>query len=145
MRTKVLSSLAAAVLVLSACGGGGASGDQGKAADLLVSSAKAEGIDVDKGCVDKVAEKLSDEDAKLIVAAGADGDADLSPAGEALQSELFSCVDIDSLIDQMMSEIGDEEGVDKECLRGVLESLSADQLSSGDMPDSLFECIDLGG
>lgn len=145
MRTKVLSALAAAVLVLSACGGGGASGDQGKAADLLVSSAKAEGIDVDKDCVDKVAEKLSDEDAKMIVDSGTDGDPDLSAAGEALQNELFSCVSMDSLIDQMMAEIGDQEGVDKDCLRGVLEGLSSDQLASGEMPDSLFECIDLGG
>ena len=146
MRTKVLSSLAATVLVLSACGGGGgASGDQGKAADLLVSSAEAEGIDVDKGCVEKVADKLSDADAKLIVAAGADGDADLSAAGEALQTELFDCVDMDSLIDQMMDEIGDDPSVDKDCLRGELEDLSRDQLATGDLPDSLFECIDLGG
>ena len=151
MQTRIISSLAAAALVLSACGGGGdggggsASGDQAKAADMIVTSMEAEGIDVDSGCIDKLATQLSDEDAKKIVEAGTDGEPELSAEGEALGDEIFGCVDMSSLVDQMMETIGDQPGVDKDCLREVLEGLTAEQLQSSEMPDSLFECIDIGG
>ncbi len=147
MRKHIISSLAAAALVLSACGGGGGdlSGDQAKAVDLLVSSAEAGGVEVDKGCVEKVAEKLSDADAKAIVDSANGDDPDLGGAPEELQSELFSCVNMDSMIDSMIDEIGDQPGVDKDCLRGILEDLSPDELAAGEMPDGLLDCIEISG
>ena len=143
MRTRIISSLAAATLLLSACGGG-ASGSQGKAADLLIKSAADENIDIDKGCAQDLAKKLSDADAEKIVAAG-DGDTQLSPAGEALTTEMLGCVDIDSLIDSLIEQIGEQPGVDKDCLRDVLKDLDPEALAGGDIPDGIVECIDLGG
>lgn len=145
MRTRIFSSLAVAGLVLSACGGGGASGAQGEAVDALVKSASAEGIEVDKSCVEDVAKKLSDEDADKIVAAGDEGDFELSAEGEALTNEMISCVEIDSFVDSIIDEIGDEEGVDKDCLREVLGDLNPEELASDGLTEAMFGCIDIGG
>ena len=141
MRTRIISTLAAALLTLTACGGG-ASGAQGEAADALMESAEAEGLDLDKGCVEDVAKKLSDSDAEKLAAAGADGDAELSPEGEALQFELFDCVDIDSYVDLIVEDMGDE--VDADCLKDALEVMD---LSRGEeaLFGALSECADLGG
>lgn len=143
MRTRIISSLAAATLLLSACGGG-ASGPQGEAADLLIKSATDEGIDIDKGCAEDLANQLSDADAEKIVAAD-DGDTQLSPEGEALTIKMLSCVDIDSLVDSLIQQIGDQPGVDKDCLREVLKELDPEALAAGDIPDGIVECIDIGG
>jgi hypothetical protein len=142
MRTRIISTLAAATLALSACGGGGASGAQGEAADALAESAEAEGLDIDKGCVEDLAKKLSDADAEKLAAAGADDDPELSPEGEALQFELFDCVDIDSYVDLLVEDMGDE--VDADCLKDALEDMD---LSKGEeaLTGALFECVDFGG
>jgi hypothetical protein len=138
MRTQIISTIAIATLVLSACGGG-ASGVQGEAADALVESAEAEGLDLDKSCVEDVAKKLSDSDAEKLAA---DADAELSPEGETMQFELFDCVDIDSYVDLLVADMGDE--VDADCLKDALEDMD---LSKGE--DALFgalsECTDIGG
>ena len=86
MRTRILGSIAIAALALTACGGSG--GNQGEVADLLVESASDEGIELDEGCVEDVAGKLSDDDAQRIIDAGSDGDAVLSAEGEALAADV---------------------------------------------------------
>ena len=141
MRTRITSTLAATLLTLTACGGG-ASGAQGEAADALAESAEAEGLDIDKGCVEDLAKKLSDSDAEKLAAAGADGDPELSAEGEALQFELFDCIDIDSYVDLLIADMGDE--VDADCLKDALEDMD---LSKGEeaLTGALFECVDLGG
>ena len=144
MRTRIISSLAAATLLFSACGGG-ASGSQGEAVDLLMESASGEGIEVDKSCAEDIAKKLSDDDAEKIVAAGDTGDFELSPEGDALTTEMLRCVDMDSMIDSMIEQIGDQEGFDKDCLRDVLKDMDPEALASGDLPEGMFDCIDLGG
>jgi len=141
MRTRIISSLAVATLVLSACGGSG--GDQGEVADLLIESAAEEGLELDKDCVNDVADKLSDEDAEKMVEAGVDGDADISPEAEALAFEMISCLDADSLVDSMIEEMGDE--VDADCMRDVLKDVDPAALATGDLPDGFLDCMDLGG
>ena len=142
MRTRIISSLATATLLFSACGGGGASGAQGEAVDALMESAEAEGIDVDKGCVEDLAKKLSDADAEKLAASGGDGDVELSPEGEALQFELFGCVDIDSYVDTLVGEMGDE--IDADCLKDALKDAD---LSAGEgaLAGAMFECINIDG
>jgi hypothetical protein len=141
MRTRIISSLAIATLVLSACGGG-TSGAQSEAVDALMTSAEEEGIDVDKGCVEDLAKKLSDSDAEKLAASGGDGDVELSPEGEALQFELFGCIDIDSYVDTLVEDLGDE--VDAGCLKDALKGVD---VSGGEeaLAGAMFECIDLGG
>lgn len=143
MRTRIISSLAAATLLLSACGGsGGTSGAQSEAVDALIESAEDEGIEVDRGCVDDLAKDLSDADADKLVAAGVDGDAELSPEGEALTLKLFGCVDIDSYVDAIVADMGDE--IDADCLKDALKDVD---LSTGEdaLTGALFQCFDLGG
>ncbi len=141
MRTRIISSLAVATLVLSACGGSG--GKQGEVADLLVESASEEGLELDEGCVDDLAGQLSDEDAEKMIEAGVDGEADISPEAQALAFEMITCIDTDSLVDTMIAELGDE--VDADCMRDVLEDVDPAALANGDLPEGIFACMDLGG
>lgn len=143
MRTRLLGTIAIAALALTACGGdddggGGGSGDQGEVADMILASADDEGLELDADCVRDVAGKLSDDDAAKMVEAGVDGDAELSADAEALSNEMFSCVDTDALVDQIVADM-DGEGVDADCLKGVLDDQGVESLDSG----AIFECIDL--
>ena len=141
MRTRIISSLAVATLLLSACGGSG--GQQGEVADLLVESASEEGLELDKGCVDDLAGKLSDEDAEKMIEAGVDGEADISPEAEALAFEMITCIDTDSLVDTFIAEMGDE--VDADCMRDLLKDIDPAALASGDLPDGFIDCMNLDG
>ena len=141
MRTRIISSLAVATLVLSACGG--SSGSQGEVADLMLEAAAEEGLELDKDCVNDIAGDLSDEDADKLIAAGVDGDPELSAEGEALGLKMVSCLDTDSLVDQFIAEMGDE--VDADCMRDVLKDIDPEALAQGDLPDGIFECMNLGG
>lgn len=141
MRTRIISTLAITTLVLSACGGSG--GSQGEVADLLIESAAEEGLELDKGCVNDVADKLSDEDAEKMVEAGVDGEADISPEAEALAFEMISCLDADSLVDSMIEEMGDE--VDADCMRDLLKDVDPAALATGNLPDGFLDCMNLGG
>jgi len=141
MRTRIISSLAAATLFVSACGGG-AGGSQGEVADLFLASGQEEGLDLDKGCVEDVTAKLSDDDAKKLVDAGVEGDPELSAAGEALAFELAGCINADALVDQMIEELGGDQNVDADCLEDALDGFDP---TSAELPDGIFECITLGG
>lgn len=152
MKTTLTATLAAGLLVLAACGDDddGASGVQGEAASQAIEAAQAEGLALDEGCVNDLAAQLSDEDAQAIIDAGPDGDADLSPEGQALTAELLTCVDQDELIDvfiQGLEESGQE--VDENCVRENLEGVDlSSALGSEDEPpaeliNAVFECVEL--
>ncbi len=134
---KLVTAAIVAVTLLAACGsddGGSGSdggGDQTKAADALMKSAEEEDIALDEDCVREVSAKLTDEDAKLILdSIDSDGEPTLSDAGEVLKGEIFGCIDASQLVDQMMQEIGDQPGMDKDCVREVLDGLSSDDIAS---------------
>mgnify|MGYP001817806181 CR=1 FL=1 len=140
MRTQIIASLAAATLLFSACGG--SSGSQGEVADLMIEDAEAGGIELDEGCVKDIAGELSDEDAEKMVAAGVDGEADISAEGQALGLKMLSCVDTDALVDQMVAELGDE--IDADCLKDALKDVD---LSAGEeaLFGAMMQCANLGG
>lgn len=145
MRTRLVGTLTIAAFALTACGGGdGAGGSQGEVADLVIESAAEEGLELDEDCVRETAGKLSDDDADKIVAAGADGDPDVSEEADALGAEMFGCVNTDALVDQMVEELGGE-GIDTECLKDALRGVDAAEIAAGNMPEGIFECIEIGG
>jgi hypothetical protein len=131
---KLVTAAIAAVSLLAACGGddgASAGGDQTKAADALLESAEEADIALDADCVREASAKLTDADAKLIVdSIDTDGEPTLSDAGEALKGEIFACLDPSQLVDQMMEEIGDQPGMDKDCVREVLDGLTSDEIAS---------------
>jgi hypothetical protein len=147
MRKPILGSIAVAAVTLAACGGGGS---QGEVADLLLDSAEQEGFELDRGCVEDVAGKLSDADADKILEAGPDSDPVLSAEGEALSNELLDCVDTDSVIDAMIAplvaEMG-EENVDIDCIKNAARDLDLSDPEDPQFALAMFECvdIDLGG
>ncbi len=143
MRTRLIGSLAIGTLALAACGSG-SGGQQGEVADMMLEAADDEGFDLDEDCVRETADKLSDDDAAKIIEAGPDGDADLSSDAEALANEMFSCVNTDALVDQMVDQLGGE-GIDADCLKDVLGDMDPEALAAGEMPDGLFDCIQIDG
>lgn len=155
MNKKIISALAAGVLVLAACGsdsGGRASGAQGDAADAAIAAAKEEGVELDEDCVNDLAGKLSDEDAEAIVAAGPDGDADVSAEGEAIGTQLLGCLDNEQLIDLFVSQISASgQAFDEDCVRDGLKDLDLADLASSEEGDgaptevinAMFKCFEL--
>ena len=151
MNKTIISVLAAGTLVLAACNSddGGASGVQGEAAQQAIDQAADEGIELDEGCVNDLANDLSDEDAQAIVDAGPDGDADLSETGEATTAELLDCIDPDALVDlfiQGMLESG--EDIDEDCVREALEDIDLTGVINGEDPSTelitaVVECTNL--
>jgi hypothetical protein len=158
---KIMTATIASLSLLAACGGGGDGGsdDRAKVADELMKSAENEGLDVDAECVDKVAAGLSDADAQLMVdSIGDDEMPTLSDEGEAQKGKLLGCISSDALVQQMMDSIGDQPGMDKECLKGVLDELSSEDMASiaqsggdlsGDVMTQLMQdvipCMSAGG
>lgn len=146
MKKYVISSFAALTLVLSACGGGGgASGDQAKVTDMMMDVAGEQSIELDRACVEDKAAQLSDADAKALVEAGVDGDPQLSPEGDAIGEEIFSCVNIDSFVDSIVADLPDDGSIDIDCVKEKLGDLkTADEVST-EMMSIAFDCSDLGG
>ena len=138
-RTIMIVTLAAAT-ALAACGSDDSSsisGPQADAAQSAIDSAAEGGVTLDSDCVNEVATQLSDADAEL---AAADGDAELSPEGEALTIQLIACADPDELIDGIIDAMGDDDTLDKDCARDALKDLDLTSLmaSSGDEPPAEF-------
>ncbi len=138
-RTVMIVALAAAT-ALTACGSDDStslSGPQADAAQSAIDSAEEDGLTLDEDCVNELAAQLSDEDAAL---AAEDGDADLSPAGEALTIQLVSCADPDELVDSLIEAMG--AGFDEACARDALEGLDLTELvtasGDGDEPPAEF-------
>ena len=152
---KIISALAVGALALAGCGGddggGDLSGPQQQAVDQLLDSTGEAGFSVERGCVEDLAADLSEEDAQAIVAAGPDGDADLSAEGEALSDQLLSCVDRDDLIDTFIEQIeASGQDVDDDCVRDALEGMDIASMiaSGGDEPpaeliEAVLGCVEL--
>ncbi len=179
MKKSLLSVVAGAVLLFSACGsdsaGEGTSsssaptpsaptptasvsssggGDaQAEAADLVIEEAKDEGIDLDVQCVNDITAELSDEDAEAIVAAGVNGDPDVSDAGDATGAKLATCADNDQLVEAFIEELkGSGQSFDEQCVRDSLEGANLAELATSDQTGSsvptdlietVFACFDL--
>jgi hypothetical protein len=94
---KIMSGAMAAGLLLSvaACSSSSKSGGLGASQQAVLAQteaeAKAAGATVDVACLTAVVAKMSDADAKLIIAAGPNGNPTLSAAGEALGPEAAKC------------------------------------------------------
>ena len=149
MRTPLITSIATAALLLTACGGG-ASGTQGEVADLMLEEAEKEGIELDEDCVQDVAGKLSDDDAQKLLDAGVDGDPELSDAGEDLATEMVGCLDTDALVDQLIAPLVEEMGednVDVDCLKDALKDVDLSNPEDASIGSAMIDCvdIDLGG
>lgn len=152
MRKFVLMAVAAA-LVLGACGSDGGSSlsdDQQEVVDMLNTAMGEEGLALDQECAEEVAAKLTDDDASALVAAGVDGDPELSAQGEALGMEMFGCLDRDSFIDSLITEIeGSGAQVDADCVRNSLSDFDMDQLADAmeadeppsDFTSAILDCV----
>jgi len=150
MRTTITACLAAATLVLTACGssdGGSdeASEDQGKVADLLMTGAGDAGFELDRDCVNETVGELSDADAKALADAGLEGDADISAEGEAIGERIFSeCVDAASYLDALVASYGeDDPTIDTECLKSALEGKTVDEIGD-ELYDAALGCANDG-
>jgi hypothetical protein len=135
-------TLAAAVGALALLGAA-------KIADKIMTSAKDDGMELDKSCVTKLAEKFNDADTEMLVDNLDNEDFDLdqlSDEGAALGMQLIGCADKDALVDMMMEEIGEMPGADPECIRAALDKLDTDALielgeSEGDPSSSSGEAL----
>lgn len=142
MRIRPVTLLVTAT-VLAACGGG-SGGDQGEVADLFIQAADEEGFELDRECVETAAAKLSDDDARKILDAGIDGDPDVSDDANAVADEMADCLPIDSLIDSLLEEFGDDDTVDTACLRDELAGVANPTELSARIFDALSACT-VGG
>ncbi len=134
-------------LVLLGCGRADDAGEPATAADTFLRAAAEDGLEVDGGCVEALAARLSPADARAVVAAGPDGTpADLSPQGAAVVARLLTCADRAGLADLMVDDLGAlGSDVDAECVRDVIAGLDLDATFSSDDPaagnDALFEAV----
>jgi predicted small secreted protein len=104
MKKTIITVLAASSLVLAACGsdsgGGGDGGDGGESqselATMLTETLDEAGIPYDADCINDKTSQLSDEDAEAIVAAGVDGDPDVSDEADAIGETLTECIEVDA-------------------------------------------------
>ena len=103
------------------------------------------GIDLDRDCVEKMAAKLSDDDAKKLLQAGTEGDAELSAEGEALGDEMFSCVNMDTFVDSILAGLPDDGSIDRDCMREQLKDISDPNDIQSKATSAVVECMDLGG
>jgi hypothetical protein len=148
MRRTILSTVAAATLILSACGGDSSSGeDQARVADLVNDLGSEQGLELDKDCIDTATAKLSDADAKALADAGLEGDADVSEAGQAIGQQVFTeCVDLQSLINSTIDEMASEdEALDVGCLKSALSDVSTTDEFTDTLLGAAFGCIDSDG
>lgn len=143
----LIGTLVVAGLAVTACGGGSSS-DRGEAVDLFVETMDGGGVEVDRGCAEKVVDKMSDDDVEAIIDESNGRDATLSPDGQALADDLLDCVDTsalitDDLIDQIVEGAGDN--VDAECMRDALENLDLSNPDDPGVASAMMECVDLDG
>ena len=125
--------------------------DDGAAGAATLEQAESGGLTLDEECVNDLASRLSDDDAEEIAA---DDNADLSPEGEALGTELLGCADQDSLIDLFITGMaGSGEAFDEDCARDKLQDVDIAELiassEGGDPPADVIaaiaECVETGG
>lgn len=105
MNRLIATSLAALVLTtIAACGGDDSSSGTTRNAvlDQVIAEAENGGATVDRGCAEAAIAKLSDKDASAILAAGVDGDPDVSEDAMAVANELFGCMNFDGVVDSVL-------------------------------------------
>lgn len=128
--------IAVGALALTACGssdsGSSESGDvQSQAAQQTIDAAKEAGFDLDEGCVNAIADQLSDDDAQAIVDAGPDSAPDVSPAGSALADQLGGCLGQDALLDEFIIGMrADGQAFDEACVRENLEEFDLSSIAA---------------
>ena len=150
------AAILVAGLAFAACsdddgGSGGGNSDAAKeVAKQTVEAAKADGLDLDEGCVADIADSLSDEDAAAIIDAGPDGDPEISPEGEELSLGILACVDNDQLVEQFIQGMGDAgEEFDEACVREKLEDFDLTEIAQAgpdaepptEMITAMIECF----
>jgi hypothetical protein len=113
---------------------------------MLNTAMEEEGLAIDQSCAEDVAARLSDDDAAALVAAGVDGDPELTADGEALGMELFGCLDRDVFIDSLIEEIrASGATVDEGCFRDALSDLEmsdlAESMDSDEPPADFMSAI----
>ena len=171
MNKVMIGSLTALVLVAAACGddggGGSLSAARGQMLDLLLTEAAAEGMKIDEDCAAKVLNEISDEDVAKLLAAGPDGDADVSDETNAATLGLVKCVDTasgpdgatvpdlsipegveisDAMVDAMVTAM-ESSGmkVDRDCVGEALEDMDlAEVAAQGSAPSAEFIQLFMG-
>jgi len=156
MKKSMTAAILVAGLAFAACsdddgGSGGGNSDAAKeVAKQTVEAAKADGLDLDEGCVADIADSLSDEDAAAIIDAGPDGDPDISPEGEELAIRIVGCLDNDVLLDRFIEGMGDAgEEFDEDCVREKLKDFDLSEVAQAgpdaeppaEMVTAMIECF----
>lgn len=105
MHTKTTSLIAIAALALTACGGdddGGGGAPQDDVADMMIEALNESfsgddmaGVTIDEDCIRDAVGEIPADDARAIVAAGPDGNPEVSDETENIGEAMFACVDID--------------------------------------------------
>ena len=99
MHKTLIAALAASALVLAACGSdsdGAGDGPQSEVVTMLTESLDDAGVGYDADCLEDKISQLTDEDAEAIVAAGVDGDPDVSDEADAIGSSIGDCFEMGS-------------------------------------------------
>ena len=99
MKKTIIAALASSALVFAACGsdsdgGGDGGGAQSEVAALMTEALDEAGISYDADCINDTAGQLSDDDAEAIVAAGMEGDPDVSDEADAIGDSMTECIDL---------------------------------------------------
>ena len=163
MKKSMTAAILVAGLAFAACsdddggsGSGSGSGSDGNSdiakevAKQTVDAAKADGVNLDEGCVADIADSLSDEDAAAIIAAGPDGDPEISPEGEEMSLGILACVDNDQLVEQFIQGMGDAgEEFDEACVREKLKDFDLSEVAQAgpdaeppaEMVTAMIECF----
>ncbi len=168
---KFAAAAIAAVSLLAACGGDDG-GDSADGRDVITGQLMevigTDGAEADEDCVRDVVAQLSDEDVDAIVAAGPDGDPDVSAEAEDIGMKLAECVtdfgdsldsvepgdvDIpegvqvtDAMVDAMVAQM-EASGmtVDRDCIGEALEGQDlaalAENAMTPEVMQSLMGCV----
>ena len=144
MSTKKLATAAAiaAISLLAACGGDDG-GDTADGRDVITGQLMevigTDGAEADEDCVRDVVAQLSDEDVDAIVAAGPDGDPDVSAEAEDIGMKLAECVtDFGDSLDSVVSgDVDIPEGV--QVTDAMVDAMVAQMEASGMTVDR--DCI----
>lgn len=173
MSTKKLATAAAiaAISLVAACGGDDG-GDSAAGRDVITGQLMevigTDGAEADEDCVRDVVAQLSDEDVEKIVAAGPDGDPDVSAEAEDIGMKLAECVtdfggsldsvvpgdvDIpdgvqvtDAMVDVMVAQM-EASGltVDRDCIGEALEGQDlaaiAENAMTPEVLQSMMVCV----
>mgnify|MGYP001544826841 FL=1 len=137
MHRRAIGALAVIAVAASACGG---DSQQSEAADLFVELVEAEGIEVDRSCVEDVTGALSDDDAALSVEAGAPGSEAISPEAQAILEQAARCVDVGSYVDSIVGQFESDDTLDADCFRAELADAATIDDVNAQAVDAAIAC-----